>query len=234
MRLVLKSRAVGDVLVVQCTGRIVAGIEAETLHQHLKQAIPETPDLVLVLDQVEFIDSSGLGTLVRLMANARASGGDLKLCALPKPILHTLRITNLHRVFETHETEAEAVTASCQRSSRAGSAAAHNAKTILCVEESPSLLAYMLEMLRGGGFRPLSARNLSDALLLFKATRPTVVIMGPGIPPSGGKPARERLAEIDPAIPVLMLDEEFSLLDAGEAGARLLERVRSVLPVPGV
>jgi anti-sigma B factor antagonist len=211
----------------------VAGIEAETLQQHLKESIPDTPDIVLALDKLEFVDSSGLGALVRLAGNARALGGDVKLCALPPPILKILRVTNLHRVFETHETEADAVTASYQRSSRAGAAAAHSARTVLCVEESADLLAYMQEVLRGAGLRPVSARNLPDASVLCKATKPAVVIMGPGLPPCSGKSAHARLAELNSAVPILSLDEGFSFLDAGEAGAHLLEKIRSVIPLPG-
>jgi anti-sigma B factor antagonist len=231
MRLKLTSRAIGDVLVVQCAGRIVAGIEAETLQQHLKESIPDTPDIVLALDKLEFVDSSGLGALVRLAGNARALGGDVKLCALPPPILKILRVTNLHRVFETHETEADAVTASYQRNARAGAATAASAKTVLCVEESADLLAYMQGVLRGAGLRPMGARNTPDAIVLCKAAKLAAVIMGPGVPPCSGKPARERLAEIAPAIPIVCLDEDFSSLDAGEAGARVLAKLRGVIPV---
>lgn len=230
MRLKLTSRALGDVLVVQCAGRIVAGSETETLQQRLKQAIPETPDIVLSLDQLEFIDSSGLGALVRLACNARAVGGDIKLCALPAPILKVLRITNLHRVFETHDSESDAAAASYQRNSHAGTAAAaRSAKTVLCVEESPDLLAYLSEVLRGVGLCPLTGRNLPDAIVLCKATKPAAVIIGPGVPTCSGKPARERLAEINPAIPILALDEGFSSIDAGEAGMHLLEKLRGVI-----
>lgn len=231
VRLTLTSRALGDVLAVQCAGRIVAGRESETLHQHLKQAIAETPDIVLTLDKVEFIDSSGLGALVRLAVNARALGGDIKLCALPPPILNTLRITNLCRVLETYESESDAVTASYQRNSHAGSATARSTKTVLCVEESPDLLSYLSEVLRGAGLRPVSGRNLPDAIVLCKAAKPAAVIMGPGVPPCSGKPARERLAEIDPVIPIISLDEDFLSLDAGEAAARVLAKLRGVIPV---
>ena len=232
MRLQLTSRALGDVLVVQCAGRLVGGMEAEALQRHLKQAIAETPDIVLTLDKLEFVDSSGLGALVRLAGNARALSGDVKLCAVPPSILKILRVTYLHRVFEIHECEGDAVTACYQRSSRAGTAAAHSARTVLCVEASADLLAYMQEVVRGAGLRPVSARNVPDARVLCKATKPAVVVIGPGVPPSSGKSAYERLAEIDGTVPVLSLDEGFSLLDAGEAGACLLAKIRSVIPIP--
>ncbi len=83
MQLRLESRPVGDVLIVQCHGRIVAGNEVFTLHSHVGDSIQKHGDVVLQLDHVEFVDSSGLGALVRLMQAARSKGGDLKLTGLP-------------------------------------------------------------------------------------------------------------------------------------------------------
>ena len=61
MQLRLESRPVGDVLIVQCHGRIVAGNEVFTLHSSVGDSIVKYGDVVLQLDQIEFVDSSGLG-----------------------------------------------------------------------------------------------------------------------------------------------------------------------------
>ena len=61
MQMRLESRPVGDVLLVQCLGRIVAGNEVFTLHSFVGDSFVKYGDVVLQLDQVEFIDSSGLG-----------------------------------------------------------------------------------------------------------------------------------------------------------------------------
>ena len=71
MQLRLESRPVGDVLVMQCHGRIVAGNEVFTLHARVGDAIEKYGDVVLQLDEIEFVDSSGLGALVRLVQAAR-------------------------------------------------------------------------------------------------------------------------------------------------------------------
>ena len=93
MQLRLESRPVGDVLVIQCQGRIVAGKEVFTLHSYVGDSFVKYGDVVLQLERVEFVDSSGLGAMVRLMQAARAKGGDLKLSAVPPNIRKTLEMT---------------------------------------------------------------------------------------------------------------------------------------------
>ena len=61
MKLLLESRPVGEVLVIQCQGRIVSGNEVLRLHAYVGDFIAKYGDVVLQLEQIEFIDSSGLG-----------------------------------------------------------------------------------------------------------------------------------------------------------------------------
>ena len=72
MQLHLESRPVGDVLVVQCVGRMVAGNEIFTLHSQVGDGIEKYGDVVLQLDRLDYVDSSGLGALIRLMQAAQA------------------------------------------------------------------------------------------------------------------------------------------------------------------
>lgn len=111
MRLRLDGRAVGDVLIVQCQGRIVSGNEVLTLHSYVGDSFSKYSDVVLQLDQVEFIDSSGLGALVRLMQAARSKHGDLKLSGVPPNIRKTLEMTHLLAQFEVYDSVEEAITA---------------------------------------------------------------------------------------------------------------------------
>lgn len=86
MRLKLESRPVGDVVIIQCVGRIVGGDEVLTLHAQVGDFLTKYGDVVLQLDRVEFIDSNGLGALMRLLQAARSRHGDLKLCGVPPNI----------------------------------------------------------------------------------------------------------------------------------------------------
>jgi anti-sigma B factor antagonist len=230
MRLQIASRIVGEVLVVKCSGRIVAGNEVQALHDHLKKATLETSDVVVQLGEVTFIDSSGLGTLVRLMTHARSRGGDLKLCAIPEPLFRTLRMTNLNTVFETYASDGEAITASYQHRRSKQNETFHSVQTILCLEESADVLAYLRELLRHAGYGVLTTSMLHDAKILLVATKPSLIVLGPQMVQVREKSTKELLGEIAPTIPVFVLEEDFSTRDPGEAGVSLLEKVRYLLP----
>lgn len=229
MPLSISSRAVGDVLVVKCAGRIIAGTEMETLHEHVKQGIAEIPDVVLVLEEVEFVDSSGLGMLVRLVGNARAAGGDVKICAPPQQMRNALRLTNLDRILEIHATEGDAIIASYQRRAPERSRSSSGV-SVLCVNDSAAVLGYVTELLRGAGYGVVGARNLYDAKILARGASPSAVIIGGRLQPKDGASLAQWMAQVDASIPLLVLDEDFSTQEAGRAAELLLERVRAVTP----
>ena len=66
MQLILQSQNIEDVAVVRCQGRIVAGAEADALRRELENLTRVRKKVVLQLADVGFIDSAGLGALVRL------------------------------------------------------------------------------------------------------------------------------------------------------------------------
>ena len=90
---------------LHCSGRIVAGPEIDVLRKHINSLLPACRQILLDLEKVTFIDSMGMGELVRLLTSARRCGGDLKLCNISASTVRVLRITNLHKVFEIAETE---------------------------------------------------------------------------------------------------------------------------------
>ena len=229
MNLQLKERWIWDVLVVQCVGRIVAGPEAEHLQQEVRKNFPHLPHVVLQMAEVQFIDSSGMGTIVRLMSAARAAGGDVKICAVPVMMRKALVMTNLHKVFEIFETEDEALLAALRtRQPEAELPGAQARAVILCVDDSPDVLAYLAELLRKEGLRAITAGNLADARVLMKAQKPHLILANARMT-ANGIAAGEIFARCCPEVTVLDLGEAFSRNDAGEAGASLLARVRSLI-----
>lgn len=231
MRLQIRSRIVGDVGVVNCSGRIVAGNEVQALHDHLQIGLKETPVIVVHLGEVTFVDSSGLGMLVRLLTSARSHGGDLKLCAVPDMLSRTFHMTNLHGVFESYGSEEEAIAASYQRRNSRQSDGAAPSRTVLLFDESADVLAYVRELLRRAGYSVITTRMLADAQVLLKATRPNLVLLGSGVVKVRERNTQELFGQIAPKVPVCILQEDFSAQDPGEAGVLLLEKVRGILPV---
>ena len=65
--------------------------------------------LVLDLESIEYIDSAGLGEIVRAMKRAREMGGDLRLCGVQGQVGKIIEITGLHKAIAVYPTREEAV-----------------------------------------------------------------------------------------------------------------------------
>ena len=92
----------GDAILVKCHGRLVAGTSQE-LYQEVKQLLPQTKLVVVDLAELTYVDSMGLGTLVRLYVSARQQGCEFKLLHLSKQLRNVLKMTNLLSVFAQAE-----------------------------------------------------------------------------------------------------------------------------------
>lgn len=225
MPLRLESRPVGDVLIVQCKGRIVVGNEVLSLHHFVGDSFSKYVDIVLQLDQVEYVDSSGLGALVRLMQAARAKGGDLKLSGVPPNIHKTLAMTNLLSQFESYESVEEAITAAYLGSRYSRGKGGDARPTILCIYDSADVCTFLREVLCNAGYNALTAGNVSDGQILLKATKARLVVLSAHLQSAHGQPTRRLLEDINPGIALHILDESFAAQDPGEAAGKLLSAV---------
>jgi anti-sigma B factor antagonist len=88
----------GDKAVVKCHGRLVAGTTEEVYHE-VKNLLPQLRVVVVDLADLTYVDSMGLGTLVRLYAAARQTGCEFQLLHLGKQLRNLLKMANLLSVF---------------------------------------------------------------------------------------------------------------------------------------
>src|SRR5271167_1191 len=88
----------GDAAVVRCSGRLVSGPN-DLLYLQVKQLIPDCKRIVLDLQETTHMDSSGLGTVVRLYASAKSAGCALELANIGKPVRYLLGVTHLISVL---------------------------------------------------------------------------------------------------------------------------------------
>jgi anti-sigma B factor antagonist len=106
----IEERAVGDVIVLDMKGRITLGEGDELLRDKINSLLNQgRRKLVLNLADVPYIDSAGLGEIVRTYTTVSRQGGGLKLLNLTKRITDLLSITKLLTVFETFDSENDAV-----------------------------------------------------------------------------------------------------------------------------
>jgi anti-sigma B factor antagonist len=106
----IEERAVGDVIVLDLKGKITLGEGDELLKDKVNSLVNQGhKKVILNLAEVPYIDSAGLGEVVRTYTTVSRQGGSLKLLNLTKRITDLLSITKLLTVFETFDSENEAV-----------------------------------------------------------------------------------------------------------------------------
>jgi anti-sigma B factor antagonist len=228
MRLSLDTREVGRVTIVQCNGRIVAGGESESLRAHVAWLLHDRRSIVLHLGEVGFIDSSGLGTIVRTLTSTRQARGDMKLCNVPEHVRKVLELSHLTKLFDTHESEEKAVAAFYRPGARAETAAL-SGRSVLCLDSNADVLAYLRELLRSAGYDVHTSGHLRDALILMRVTRFDLLLLGAEV--SGAPAAQQAFQAACASLPVIELGDDFSTRDAGEAGAGLLGKIAARLDV---
>jgi anti-sigma B factor antagonist len=106
----IEERAVGDVVVLDLKGRVTLGEGDQLLKDKVNSLMNQgRKKIVLNLAGVPYIDSAGLGQIVGTYTTVSRQGGSLKLANLTKKITDLLAITKLLTVFETFDSENEAV-----------------------------------------------------------------------------------------------------------------------------
>jgi anti-sigma B factor antagonist len=106
----IEERNVGDVKVLDLKGKITLGEGDELLKDKVNSLVNQgSRKIILNLAEVPYIDSAGLGEIVRTYTTVSRQGGSLKLLNLTKRITDLLSITKLLTVFETFESENDAV-----------------------------------------------------------------------------------------------------------------------------
>ncbi len=106
----IDERTIGDVLILDVNGRITLGEGDEILKDKVNSLLNQgKKKIILNLADVPYVDSAGLGAIVRTYTTVSRQGGSLKLLNLTKRITDLLSITKLLTVFETYDSEADAV-----------------------------------------------------------------------------------------------------------------------------
>src|ERR1700712_2283447 len=106
----IDERVVDGVTILDLKGKMTLGEGDELLKDKINSLLQQDKkQLLLNLENVPYIDSAGLGEIVRTYTTVSSQGGKLKLLNLTKRIQDLLSITKLLTVFETFESENDAV-----------------------------------------------------------------------------------------------------------------------------
>jgi anti-sigma B factor antagonist len=226
VQLSLQHRQVGYVTVVTCRGRLVSGPEADALLARINELLPMNSRILLHLGDIEYIDSGGLGLLVRCLTRVQNAAGQLSICALSPKVSEVLRITKLDTVLRPYFAEADAI-ASAHSDPQASDNTA--GALVLCADTSPDVLAYLRGLIKSAGLRVVTAENLHDGLILLKTMRPTVVVIGAGLHTGRGTASAEEFHRRLPPNGPVVLPPGFPSRDAGEAAGVVMREIAARL-----
>ena len=106
----IAERESGAVTILDLSGRITLGEDGNLLKDKLQSLLHQGKKSILFnLGQVSYVDSAGLGAIVSAYTTVTREGGTLKLANITKKMQDLLSITKLLTVFETFDSEDEAV-----------------------------------------------------------------------------------------------------------------------------
>ena len=106
----IEERPSGDVMILDVTGKLTIGEGDELLKDKINSLIQQGhKKLIMNLEGVPYVDSAGLGEIVRTYTTVSRQGGSLKLLNLTKRIEDLLSITKLLTVFDTYDSEQDAL-----------------------------------------------------------------------------------------------------------------------------
>jgi anti-sigma B factor antagonist len=92
-------RSESDSVLVKCKGRLVFG-HTDVLNDGVKDLLPKSKRMVIDLGEVTYMDSSGLGTVVRIYVSAKASRCELQLLNLAPQVRQMFGVTRILSLFE--------------------------------------------------------------------------------------------------------------------------------------
>ena len=105
-------RQSGDTAVIELTGRVIMGEVVEEFRGLWTQAMEAGAKNILVnVAQVTFLDSSGIGMMIRCHSAVTQRGGKLRLVGANSTVRQAFKVTRLDNVFEFHDSEQSALAA---------------------------------------------------------------------------------------------------------------------------
>jgi anti-sigma B factor antagonist len=106
----IQERTSGSVTILDLNGKLVLGDGDMLLKDKTHSLVFQgRKSIILNMGNVSFVDSTGLGALVATYVTAKNNGGQIKLLSLTKRLHDLLVISKLVNVFETFDSEEEAL-----------------------------------------------------------------------------------------------------------------------------
>jgi anti-sigma B factor antagonist len=100
-----------NITIMTLLGDVLDASNAKDFRRVASPVLERSKKVVFDLSGLQFVDSSGLGAILSCLRQLNASGGDLKLCGMTKPVRALFELVRMHRLFDIFNTKEEAVRA---------------------------------------------------------------------------------------------------------------------------
>jgi len=222
MSLSVEARHCGEVYVIRCSGRIVAGEECGVLETAINRGLREFRRLVIDLDGIGQVDSTGIGLLVRYLSHTRSRGGDLRLSTPPSFVANLLWVTRLTSIFSVYQSEEDAIVSFLKEPGVPGDESTQAGPLVLFVDRSADVCAFVRALLSNNGYAVLSSCRMTDAKLLLLSGKFDYIVLGAECSRSESAIAAGKLKAQARDASIVHLSDEFNYQDPERAGAELL------------
>jgi anti-sigma B factor antagonist len=99
----IEEQTINNVHVLKLKGRLDAASAKDIREKVISLSQQNQVNLVIDMEGVDFIDSSGLGSLVSSLRTVNKQGGDIKISALQDQVRSVFELTRLHRIFGIYD-----------------------------------------------------------------------------------------------------------------------------------
>ncbi len=107
----LSVEMVENVAVVKMPGRTLEASNVEEFKRNMAPILDKNTSVVLDIQNLEFVDSSGLGAFLSCLRLLNAAGGELKISGMRRPVVALFELVRMHRICDVFDTVDEAVKA---------------------------------------------------------------------------------------------------------------------------
>ena len=105
----IHAEPMNDIVVVDLLADSLDAGNTREFREAIKPLIDTYPTVVLNLEKVSFLDSSGCGSILSCLRQLNAKGGDLKVCCLQKSVRSVFELVKIHRIIDIIDTREEAL-----------------------------------------------------------------------------------------------------------------------------
>ena len=100
---------VNGIAIVELPGDILDASNVKEFKRDITSIIEHENKVIFDMHHLQFVDSSGLGSILSCLRSLNAKGGDLKLCSMSKSVRVLFELVRMHRIFDIYNTREEAL-----------------------------------------------------------------------------------------------------------------------------